>query len=230
MPRELWPAGPVYEGAGVTFDALFLAAFAAGAGKSVCDLGSGDGVVGLLLALSDPETAVTALELRADAAARCGENFRRNGLADRCRALAGDWRTAPLPGGSFDSVVCNPPYYPPSAGAASPDRDRALMRTESSPLSGLCAAAARLLAPGGAFCLVHRSSRREDVLAALAGAGLFPRRLRSFASSAGRESVLFCCEARREPGETVTEPLLIQFGPEGRETAEYRKICHWEEH
>ena len=129
----------------------------------------------------------------------------------------------------MDLVLSNPPFFPAVPGGVSPDPDRAAMRTESAARPELCAAAAERLSPEGAFCLIHRRERMGDVFAALAGAGLFPRRLRFFGADPGREPGLFLCEARQAgASDPVTEPVLYQRRADGTETEEYRKICHWE--
>lgn len=228
--HKLWPGGPVYAGDPVTADSLVLADFAAGIpGSDACDLGCGSGILMLLLAASRPTLRLTGVELRASAAAECAENLRRNGLSGTCRVICSDLRVQPLPEECVDLAVSNPPYFPCGNGAVSPDTDRAVMRVESASLSELCAAAAAVLRPGGSFCLVHRTERRGEVLAALRGAGLSPVRLRLFCSRAGAEPRIFLCQARKEASNLLREEEpLFQFGPDGRETAEYRKICHWE--
>ena len=168
--------------------------------------------------------------LRPEAAARCADNLRRNALEARCTVRLGDLRERPVHPGTMDLVVSNPPYFPAGTGMVSPRADRRTMRTESASLPELCAAAALRLRPGGSFCLVHRTERMGEVFAALAGAGLEPKRVRFFAGRPDRAPVLFFCEARRDadPG-LGWEPTLCQFLPQGGETPEYRKICHIED-
>ena len=228
--HELWPGGPLYGGDPVGGDPLVLADFAMGLpGKSVCDLGCGSGILLLLLGIARPELALYGAELRPGAAEECRRNAERNGLADRCVVFTGDLRSCPFPAGSMDLVLSNPPYFSAVPGGVSPDPDRAAMRTESASLPELCAVAAALLSPAGAFCLIHRRERMGDVFAALAGAGLFPRRLRFFGADPGRGPGLFLCEAGRGVcSEPITEPPLYQRRADGTETEEYRKICHWE--
>ena len=230
MDGQLWPGGPLYEGDPVSGDSLALAAFVRGNGvRRACDLGCGSGLLLVLLCREYPAWEMTGVELCPEAADRSRENLRRNGLADRCRVCAADFRQAPLDPESFDLVVSNPPYFPAGGGGPSPDPQRARMRQETATLAQLCTGAARLLRRGGAFCLVHRTQRLAQVLAALQSAGLEPKRLRLMAHSPGAAPGLFLCESRRggRPGLEL-EPVLFQIGPDGRETAEYRRICHWD--
>ena len=171
----------------------------------------------LLLAREDPSAEMDGVEFRAAAVLSCRENIRANALADRCRVHEADLRRAPLPGESMDLVVSNPPYFPSGSGAVSADSDRAAMRTERASVGELCLAAARLLRPGGDFC------------PALAAAGLEPKRLRFLAASPEHAPQLFLCRARKGARSGLAaEATLFQFGADGEETAEYRRICHWE--
>ena len=227
---QLWPGGPVYRGDAVGADSVALADFAGqGPVKTACDLGCGSGLLMLLLCRRDPALVMDGVELRETAAEMCRENLLANGLADRTRVIPGDLREELLPAGSMDLVVSNPPYFPAGAGKPSRSAERALMRTETAALPELCAAAARLLRPGGRFCLVHRTERMAEVFAALTAAGLTPKRLRLMAARTESAPELFLCEGRKgaRPG-LRPEPTLYQFGPDGMETAEYRRITHWE--
>ena len=229
--KELWPGGLRYAGDPVGTDSLALADFTARSepGRGV-DLGCGSGILLLLLSSARPETEMVGVEIRPGAAEECRANIRANRMESRCSVITGDYRTAALPRGEADLVVTNPPYFPAGRGGISPDRERALMRTESATIAELCAAASSLLRPGGAFCLVHRTERMAELFSALTGAGLEPKRLRLVAPDPKSAPLLFLLEARRGTGPGMAvEPTLFQRGADGRETAEYRRICHWEE-
>lgn len=74
--------------------------------------------------------------------------------------------------GSFDLVVCNPPYYPPASGKVSGDSARRTARSETeASLADICAAASYLLRWGGKFCLVHKPERLTDTALRSAGGG-----------------------------------------------------------
>lgn len=229
--RELWPGGPLYAGDDIGSDSLALADFAltAAAGR-ICDLGCGCGILLLLAGRKRPDAQLFGVEMRPAAAEQARANIRACGMGHRCEILTGDLRSLPFPAGSMDLVMSNPPYFPAGTGKTPADPDRAAMRVESASVSELCTAAARLLQPGGSFCLVHRAARMAEVLRTLAAAGLEPKRLRLLSADAGSPPWAFLCRAQKgaEPGLTV-EPVLYQRGADGLETAEYRKICHWED-
>lgn len=237
MPNpELWPGGPRFE-AGADFplgmDAVLLADFAARRIPArACDLGCGDGAVSVLLCARFPGLLLDGVELRPDAAARCRRNLAENGWAARARVFEGDLRgpALPLPAGAYDLVVSNPPYFAPKSGKMPPRAGRAAARSEAAcPPEALCAAAARLTKNGGAFCLVHRPERLPALFAALTASGLEPKRLRLVHHTAASPPSLCLLEARRggRPGLAVLPPLLL-YGPDGAETAEFRRIYHRE--
>ena len=228
--RPLWRGGVLYRGESFNADSLLLASFAARCGaETVCDLGCGCGILLLLLSRESATRSLTGVELRADAAERCRENLAANGLDGCSSVYCADLRTAPVTPGSFELVVSNPPYFRAEAGGISPQSDRDRMRRESATLPELCASAAKLLTPGGSFCLVHRCERMAEVFAALGKAGLEVKRLRFFSARSDAAPSVFLCEARRGGAGLRVEPPIFQFGADGRESAEYRRITQWED-
>ena len=228
--KELWPGGPLYAGEPVQTDSLVLCAFAGGGRARRCaELGCGDGIALLLLAWENPALRADGVEFRPAAAAAARENLRRNGLEGRCAVCEADWRAAPLPAGAYDLVIANPPYFP-AGSPASADSARALARRESAPPETLCAAAAALLRPSGRFCAVYCPERLPELLTAMERAGLAPKRLRCVTARAEAAPSLVLCEGRRggRAGLEFAAPLIIADAA-GRETAEYRRLCHWKE-
>jgi len=182
-------------------DALALGAFApVRRGWRVCDLGTGSGVLLLLLAAREPSLSLTGVELDPLAARTARENLTQNNLEGQ--ALNGDFRENLLPAGQFDLIVSNPPYFPVGSGAsAGPARSE-----ETCTLEDLCAAAARLVKNGGAFALCHRPERLVDVFCALRAHDLEPKRLELARHSPDHLPSLALVEARKQgrPGLRVT--------------------------
>ena len=191
-------------------DALLLADFAKDAhGTYGADLGCGSGILLLLLLLGDESRRMTGVE--------------------RGEAVCADYRSAPFESESLDFIVSNPPYFPAGRGAVSPNAERAAQRTESATVSELCSASARYLKPGGQFFLVHRRKRESDILAALHNAHLTPVRRRDVFSAPGKRAPIFLMEAvKGAPVSAMRCENVLLRGADGRETEEYRKICHWE--
>lgn len=199
----------------------------------VCDLGSGTGLLSLLLLQRQGDLTVTGVELQPEAAALLERAAEENGLTDRLAVRRGDLRNirSLLPAGSFDLVVCNPPYYPARAGKLSPSPSLQAARAETAcTLEDVCRAAGRLLRWGGAFCLVHKPERLTDLLCALRGEGLEPKRLRLVSLRPERAPSLLLLEARRggKPGLAVEKPLILE-NPDGSPTAELKRIYFREE-
>ncbi|MEE9614911.1 MAG: methyltransferase, partial [Thermodesulfobacteriota bacterium] len=137
--ETLEPLGPytfIQKKAGyrVTEDSFLLAEFLPQPGEkdTVVDLGTGSGVMLLLLAWKTGVERVVGVEAEGEAAETARGNVRANGLGSRVEIVEMDWRMAPsvYPEGSFSVVVSNPPYVKSGAGRVSPHPGRAAARTE----------------------------------------------------------------------------------------------------
>jgi release factor glutamine methyltransferase len=78
------------------------------------DVGTGSGCVAVSVAAGVKTAAVTAVDVSPDAVAVAGRNAKRNNVADRVRLLTGNLFAPLQPGTTFDLIVSNPPYIPPS--------------------------------------------------------------------------------------------------------------------
>lgn len=139
-------------------------------GQRVLDLGCGAGLLLLLAARRTPDVQLFGIELDPHAAALARENLVNNGLSGTI--LTADYTQAGLPDG-FDLVLSNPPWYPENTGV-----EGGAGRMERRPLPELCAAAAKALKGKGRLALCCPAERLTDLLCALRGAGLEPKRLR----------------------------------------------------
>ena len=232
--ETLWPGGPAFRQAAhfrLGTDCVLLADFVntSGARRGV-DLGCASGAALILLLDRAPGLHMTGLEIVPEAAALARENLALNGFEPRGEIVTGDIRDHRnlFRAGSFDLVVCNPPYFPKESGAVSPDPERAAARSElKCSLPELCAASSFLLKTGGRACFVHRPERLSELFVCLTSAGLEPKRLRLVCRDASAAPSLVLVEARRggKPGLTV-EPALLLRDIDGAESAEYRRIYH----
>lgn len=153
-------------------DALALGRFATvRKGWRVCDLGTGSGVLLLLLAAREPQLELFGLDQDPTAAALAQDNLGRNGLEGQI--WTGSWSQAPFSPGSFDLVVSNPPYYAPGSG-----KDGGPARMEREELDTLCRAASRLLRNGGRFALSFPTQRMADLFEVMRRWDLEPKRLK----------------------------------------------------
>lgn len=180
-------------------DALALGAFSTvKPGWRVCDLGTGSGALLLLLAGRAERLDLIGVELDALSAQTARENLAANDLAGKI--LTGDLRTAPLPPGSFDLVISNPPYFPVGSGKSG----GSARSEECCSLEELCAAAGRLTKNGGRFALCHRPERLADVICALRAHGLEPKRMKLVSHSPEHPPSLLLLEAVRQGGPGLT--------------------------
>ena len=181
-------------------DALALGEFSTvKPGWRVCDLGTGSGVLLLLLAGRGPGLDLTGIELDPLSAQTARENLAANRLSGEI--VTGDLRTAPLSPGSFDLVISNPPYFPVGSGKSGGQA----RSEECCSLEELCAAAGRLVKNGGRFALCHRPERLADVICALRAHGLEPKRMRLVSHSPEHSPSLLLLEAIKQgrPGLTI---------------------------
>lgn len=153
-------------------DTLALGQFATlRKGWRVCDLGTGSGVLLLLLVGREPQLELFGLDQDPTASALATENLRRNGLEGE--VWTGNWSQVPFTPGRFDLVVSNPPYYATGSG-----KDGGPARMEREELDTLCQAAARLLRNGGRFALSFPTERMVDLFETMRSWNLEPKRLK----------------------------------------------------
>ena len=227
--KQLWPGGPVYTddpSFKITTDSVLLAHFASGNIFARCaDLGCGGGLLSVLLHQECPDAEFTAIDIREDAAAMCGQNFRENNI--RGQVLRGDIRAhrALGSGGNYDLVVCNPPYY--YNGPKSPDPARAAARGGALSPAQFSGAASYLLKRGGEFCVVHKPEFLAEIFAAMRLADIEPKRLQFVCHKADSAPSLVLISGRRggKPGLSAL-PCLILCNADGSATDEVRKIYH----
>ena len=184
-------------------------------GLRVCDLGSGGGLLGVLLLQRQRDLTVTGVEMRERAVRLAERTAAKNGIEDRLRFLLGDLRDirSLLPAGSFDLVIANPPYYPLGSGRLPAGEGAGIARAEiGCTLVEVCAAASYLLTWGGRFCLVHKPERLTDLLCALREEKMEPKRLRLVMNTPQSPPSLVLAEARRggRPGLCLEAPLILQ--------------------
>lgn len=194
-----WPHGVFPLGG----DSLSLGQFATVKPRwRVCDLGTGSGALLLLLARRAEKLSLTGVELHSLSVQTARDNLDRNNLAGTI--VEEDLRTAPLPAGSFDLVISNPPYFSVGTGTSG----GSARSEETCTLEDLCATAARLVKNGGRFALCHRPERLTDVLCALRAHNLEPKRLKIISHSPAHPPSLILVEGVRQgkPG------LVIELG------------------
>ncbi|HWI39857.1 MAG TPA: methyltransferase, partial [Verrucomicrobiae bacterium] len=150
-------------------------------GMRVADLGTGCGVIPLVLAKREETAAFAGVELQGRMAELAERNVALNGLGDRVEIVHADilHLSSRFAAGSFDLVTANPPYRSPSSGKISPRAVRDAARHETTAgLAEFLDAAKRLVRTGGAICMIYHVSRLTELLCAAQQRKLAPLRLR----------------------------------------------------
>ena len=196
----------------------------------VCDLGSGTGLLSVILFQRQPDIYITGIEIQPEAVKLANQCAEENKLRNRFYTICADLRNLNLNNlnniSPFDLVITNPPYYP-AAGRASPENiKKKIARTEyGCNLLDLVKTAAKILRTGGKFCLVHKPERLTDLLYYLRENNLEPKRLRFVNQKPDAAPSLILLEARRggKPGLSVEKPLIL-YHSDGSYTPELNQI------
>ena len=212
-------------------DAVLLADFAAVRKTDrVLDLGTGNGILPLLLNARDKGREIVGLELQEPAAELARRNFALNGAEGRLQAVSGDIREASSLFGkaSFDAVITNPPYQETGRGVINPASAKSVARHEiACKLEDVLREAAAVLKLHGRFFMVHRPKRLTEILGGMENAGIAPRTVRFVHSHAGDPASLLLVSGVRGGGKELRVlPPLILYGEDGGYTPEVYRIYY----
>ena len=196
-------------------DAVLLTGFVRmKSGERVLDLGTGTGIIPILLEAKTKAAHFTALEIQADSADMAARSVKINGLEEKIAVVQGDIKEAGLLFGaaSFDVVTTNPPYMIGEHGLKNPDEAKAIARHEVlCTLEDVVREAAKVLKSSGRFYMVHRPFRLAEIIRTLSEYGLELKRLRFVHPYVDKEPnmVLFECIKGAKPRVTVEPPLIV---------------------
>lgn len=202
---------------GLTYgtDAFLLAAFIRPAPRArAVDLGSGTGIISLLLAARDKVSTVHAVEIQPSFADLIGRNAALNGYADRIFPFCCDLRdlkAADL-GGEVDLVFSNPPYMRCDSGKRNESEEKYIARHEvHGTIADFCTTASRILRYGGRFVTVWRPDRLSELLYALHEAGLEAKRMTFVHADTNAAPCAVLTEAVKggAPAMRISPPLLL---------------------
>lgn len=200
-------------------DAVLLSGFArVKDGARVLDLGTGTGIIPILLEAKTGAAHLTGLEIQEDSADMARRSVRLNGLEEKIDIVTGDIKEAGslFDAASFDVITCNPPYMTAQHGLTNPEDAKAIARHEIlCTLEDVIAQAARLLRPGGNFFLVHRPFRLAEIIVLLRAYKLEPKRMKLVYPFVDKEPNMVLLEANRggKPRMTVEKPLIVYREP-----------------
>ena len=201
-------------------DAVLLTGFVnAKKGDTLLDLGTGTGIIPLLLSAKTECSHLTGLEIQPDSAQMASRSVLLNGLEDKISIVTGDIKQADtlFSKASMDIITCNPPYMIEEHGIQNPDSPKAIARHEVlCNFEDVATAAEKLLKVGGHFFLVHRPFRLSEIMTTLSKHGLEPKRMRLVHPFVDREPNMVLLEAVRggKPRMTVEKPLILFDEPD----------------
>ena len=202
---------------GLTFgtDAFLLAAFVKSAPKvHMVDLGSGTGILPLLLLAKGKIQSATAVEVQPTFANLIERNATLNGVADKITALCANVRDLRPEDthGEVGLVISNPPYMKCTSGKRNESDEKYIARHEvCGDIADFSACAARLLKHGGKFVCVWRPDRLTDLLSAMHNNRLEPKRMTFVHADVESEPCSVLIEAIKggAPSVRISKPLIL---------------------
>jgi tRNA1Val (adenine37-N6)-methyltransferase len=199
-----------------SIDAILLSQFATvRPGDVVVDMGTGCGVILLVLLLTSPAGRGVGLEIQPDLAGQARRNALLNGFGGSMDVVMGDIRNPPLAEHFADVVICNPPYRRMNSGRVNADHRRAIARHElMASMDDILTAAKGLMKKKGTFATVYPADRMVDVLLRMRHFELEPKRIQLNYPAVDSCAKLALIEATEggKPGVEVSPPLLGQGG------------------
>ncbi len=209
-------------------DAVLLADFATGKkGGKVMDLGTGTGIIPILMEARDKAAHFTGLEIQNESADMALRSVIYNNLSEKIDIVCGDIKEVGniFERESYDAVVSNPPYISGSHGLENPSEPKNIARHEILlTLEDVIKAAAYLLKVGGAFAMVHKPFRLAEIIRLLSAYCLEPKRMCMVQPHANKEPNMVLIEAVKGGNPMIKiEPTLIVYNKDGSYTDELLK-------
>ncbi len=200
-------------------DAVLLSGFAkVKQGELALDLGTGTGIIPILLEAKTEGEHFTGLEIQEESADMAARSVALNQLEDRITIVTGDMKDASALFGasSFDVITTNPPYMIGNHGISSENRAKAIARHEIlCTLEDVLAESAKLLRPKGRFYMVHRPFRLAEIMSKMTACGLEPKRMQLVYPFVDKEPNMVLIEGLRGGNSRlyVEKPLIVYQRP-----------------
>ena len=200
-------------------DAVLLSSFAkVKRGKKVLDLGTGTGIIPILMEAKTAGGHFTGLEIQSEYVQMARRSVRMNGQQDKISIVEGDIKSAVEIFGqdSLDVVTSNPPYMVDQHGKQNENEAKAIARHERlCTLEDIIIQTKKLLKQGGSFFMVHRTYRLAEVTYLMVREGLEPKRIRMVHPYVNKEPNIFLIEGLKggKPRIQVEPPLIVYKEP-----------------
>lgn len=210
-------------------DAVLLSGFAAvKPGERALDLGTGTGIIPLLLSAKTKGEHFTGLEIQTEIMKMAQRSVALNGLEKKIEIIQGDIKEASriLGAASFDVVTSNPPYMNDAHGLKNPGDVKAISRHEVlCTLEDVIREGTRALKPGGRFYMVHRPHRLAEIITVMKQYKLEPKRMKFVHPFVDKDANMLLIEAVRGGGAWLKlEPPVIVYKEPGVYTDEIYEI------
>ena len=197
-------------------------------GARVLEVGTGCGIIPLLLLTRQLDLSITAVEIQESLARQAESNLMENGKTDRVRLVHADFVNWSRQNADavFDWVVSNPPYRKRNSGRVNPDLEKAIARHELTlDLAGLVAAGARHLAPDGRMALCYPLERLDEVRRQMEREGLRPVELKRVAGHPESPARFFLILAQKTNAPVpLNETLFYIYEADGAYTSGMKSV------
>ncbi|MBO5523415.1 MAG: tRNA1(Val) (adenine(37)-N6)-methyltransferase [Roseburia sp.] len=200
-------------------DAVLLSGFAkAKKGERALDLGTGTGIIPILMEAKTEGEDFTALEIQPESADMARRSVLYNHLEEKIKIVTGDIKDASSLFGasSFDIITTNPPYMIGEHGLSSASEAKAIARHEVlCTLEDILRESAKLLRPGGRFYMVHRPFRLAEIMSRMVEYKIEPKRMQLVYPYVDKEPNMVLIEGLRggKSRLTVEKPLIVYKEP-----------------
>jgi len=212
-----------------SIDAVLLAWHAAPSpNDTILDLGTGCGIIPMILAYRHPGVKIYGIEVQTELADIANLNITENEMEDQITILCKDMKTLNHGhiSGSVDLVVSNPPFRKSKSGRINPNRQRAVARHEiKATLYDIVEAACRVLKTSGRFVMIYSAERITDMLTQMRASGIEPKSIRMVHSGKNTGAKMILVEGKKggRSGLKIDSPLFI-YRENGSYSDEVEKI------
>ena len=175
----------------------------------ILDIGTGTGLIALMMAQRSPEAQITAIDLDAEAVSQAQENIQHSPWKDRVEAVLQDVCTYSSDE-KFDTIVSNPPYFIDSLKC--PDNQRNTARhTDTLDAQRLLEKVVELLTPEGRFSIILPADQTDDLFRIAESQGLYPSRWTKVITRPGLPPKRSLIEFQKKVQPIQTNVLVIEL-------------------